>query len=201
MTSVPPAMHPARLAAWLDRLAHHHDETCRHCGRVGRLAASLTRIAGADEALEAAILSAATLHDIGKLGIPAALLDHPLQLTEAERERFQRHTDDGAALLAAEPGGELAVIVAQSHHERWDGSGYPHGLSGAAIPLAARLTSIADVYDALRAPRAYKEGRTHPRVMATMAHMQQQFDPQLLAIFLEAEAEVERLFASMTVAG
>ena len=162
---------------------------------MARLAVVLAEKAGVTSRLGDKLGEAAQLHDIGKLAIPAALLSKSGGLSAGERTRFQRHTHDGAALLAPIAGTALAQTIAQNHHERWDGSGYPAGLSGEPIPLGARLVSLANVYDALRAPRAYKDGRTHPEVLATMTRMNQQFDPNLLTIFLTKEATVNQTYA------
>src|SRR4051812_12303605 len=97
------------------------------------------------------IARAAPLHDVGKIGIPDGILLKPGRLTDEERAQMQMHTTIGARLLAGSrfPLPQLAEKIALTHHERWDGSGYPHGLAGAAIPLAGRIVAVVDVFDAL----------------------------------------------------
>lgn len=189
----------ARLDDLLHRLAVHHVDTWQHSQRVGRLACALAAetglagglggdLAGGDLAL------AASLHDIGKLRLPLRLMDKPGGLTVAEQERVRQHTADGAALLMAAGASVSAVAIARSHHECWDGSGYPMGLRGAAIPLAARLVSIVDVYDALRSARAYKPGRPRGEAMTEMSRMRERFDPELLAAFCNAETAMDATY-------
>jgi putative nucleotidyltransferase with HDIG domain len=194
MTSATPSAEPKCFAPLLRRMAAHHAETRRHCHRVAALAALLAARLGPDAGAVESIRNAGLLHDIGKLAIPVALLDQPNHLTNSERACLQRHTQKGASLLARIGGQAVARDVALSHHEHWDGSGYPFGLQGQAIPLAARIVSLANVYDALRSRRAYKEGRTHREVLATMINMHRQFDPQLLTQFLAMEASVARAY-------
>ncbi len=188
MTRAVPPIANATLAGLLGQLAAHHMETWRHSLRVGRLASVLAEQAGLAAPGGSGLALAASLHDIGKLNLPAALLGKAGGLTVEEQAHLRRHPVEGAALLRVVDGSGKAVAIAQGHHERWDGSGYPLGLCGSAIPLAARLVSIVDVYDALRAPRAYKPGRPHAEVMAEMFRMRNQFDPNLMTVF-QAAAE------------
>jgi putative two-component system response regulator len=196
MTSATPTNTPGDRAGLLDRLALHHPETHQHCHRVARLSALFAHRLGHSIPMLDQLSAAGLLHDVGKLTIPAALLNQPRPLTGNERARLLCHTQNGAALIAPIAGTAVAQNVALCHHERWDGSGYPFGLEGAAIPLAARIVCLADVYDALRAPRAYKSGCTHREVLATMTHMHRQFDPQLLTQFLAMETAIARAYDS-----
>jgi response regulator RpfG family c-di-GMP phosphodiesterase len=133
----------------------------------------------------------APLHDIGKAAVPDGVLNKPAPLTPEERAVMQTHTTIGADTLREvarrHPFStgflQMAVDIAQHHHEKWDGSGYPHRLSGEAIPLAARLLAIGDVYDALRSPRVYKHGFTHQEAVTHMLESPGHFDPALLDIF------------------
>jgi response regulator RpfG family c-di-GMP phosphodiesterase len=146
----------------------------------------------------------ATLHDIGKVGIEDAILQKPGSLTDDERERMQRHTrisssclKDVEACLGDTDFLQMAHEIALFHHERWDGSGYPTGLSGEQIPLAARIVSIVDVYDALAAKRPYKEAYEHDRCVAIMvAGRGSQFDPRLIDIFLEIQDRFREVVAA-----
>jgi HD-GYP domain-containing protein (c-di-GMP phosphodiesterase class II) len=142
----------------------------------------------------------AALHDVGKVGIPDSILLKPGKLTADEYDVMKPHTTTGADLLRGlmEDFGEYPLIamgaeVAQSHHEWWDGSGYPLGIAGRAIPLAARIVSIADVYDALTSRRVYKDAWSREDTMATLRENAGiQHDPELVEIFL---ARPEEIFA------
>ena len=125
------------------------------------------------------------LHDIGKLGIPDAILQKKGDLTEQELEIMRDHTTLGFRILEKHHGFRLAREIALNHHERWDGKGYPSGLKGEEIPLAARIVSVADVYDALLHERPYKEAWTPERCLATLQeNAGTQFDPTVVAAFV-----------------
>jgi response regulator RpfG family c-di-GMP phosphodiesterase len=143
----------------------------------------------------------APLHDIGKVGIPDRILKKPGSLDSAEWEIMRTHTTVGAEVIDAARTPELAkdsyvndVLqvarqIALSHHENWDGSGYPQGLSGKRIPQAAQLMAIADAYDALRSQRVYKEPWTHEAAIADIVSLSgKRFDPELVEVFV-AESE------------
>ncbi|MGA6925811.1 MAG: CHASE2 domain-containing protein, partial [Desulfosarcina sp.] len=192
-----------RLAA----LAETRDpETGRHLqrtqGYVRALARELRRhprYAGMLDATGINLLSkCAPLHDIGKVGIPDHILLKPGRLTPEEFEAMKAHTVIGARVLDAtaedletqEDDGYLVVArqIALSHHERWDGSGYPHGLKGGDIPLAGRLMALADVYDALTSKRTYKEAFSHEKAKRIIVEeMGKHFDPDLVRAFLTVE--------------
>jgi putative two-component system response regulator len=131
---------------------------------------------------------ASSLHDIGKVGIPDNVLLKPGLLTPEERVVIERHADIGAtaldAILARDQDDSLlrmARNIAASHHERWDGKGYPAGLSGEAIPLEARIVSVADVYDALTSKRVYKPALSHKEALDIISKGREtQFDPQIV---------------------
>ena len=143
----------------LDRLAlaaeFRDDNTGEHTRRVGRAAGALARALGLDEAEALLIERAAPLHDVGKIGIRDAILLKPGPLTPEEFTEMKRHTVIGAEILSGSVGPLLrtAETIALSHHERWDGHGYPQQLQGTTIPLAARITHVADVFDAMQHPR------------------------------------------------
>jgi putative two-component system response regulator len=169
------------------------DATGKHCFRVGRLSMLLAGRAGmAQQDLEGMDM-AARLHDIGKFAIPDAILLKRGRLDAAEMRLMQTHTTIGADLLAdgAQSMLQAAERVARHHHEFWDGEGYPLGLSGENIPLAARITALADVYDALSHVRPYKLAWSHSDSLAYIRKMRGiQFDPRLTDLFLEMMAEV-----------
>ncbi len=137
----------------------HDDTTGEHCYRVGRLASILGKEIGLEDDVCFLIDLAARLHDIGKLVVPDAILLKPGKLTPGEREIMETHTTAGADILAKSnvPQMHIAEEIARHHHERWDGSGYPMKLAGTAIPIAARVSALADVFDALTHKRPYKE--------------------------------------------
>jgi HD-GYP domain-containing protein (c-di-GMP phosphodiesterase class II) len=133
-----------------------------------------------------AIRQGALLHDIGKLGIPDAILLKPGSLTPSERKVMQQHAMYGYNILAPIINLRQTLDIARYHHERWDGKGYPYGLKGEQIPLVARLFAVVDVFDALTSDRPYRPAWTHAK---TLAYIREQsgyiFDPQVATYFLE----------------
>jgi putative two-component system response regulator len=157
-----------------------------------------------DDATVEMLYKSAPLHDIGKVGIPDAILLKPGKLTPEEFEVMKTHTTLGRdAILAAEklidaPSSflKLAREIAYGHQEKWDGSGYPEGLRGESIPLPARLMAIADVYDALISRRPYKEPFTHDKAMAIIREgRDKHFDPRMIDAFLQIEEEFKAIAA------
>lgn len=146
----------------------------------------------------------APLHDVGKTGVPDAILRKPGRLDEEEMTEMRRHCEYGATLLRkAEASLEfrsflsIAIQVAAHHHERWDGTGYPAGLSGTAIPLSARIMTLADSYDAMRTKRSYKEPYQHERCIEIIREESgKQFDPAIVAAFLSRQADFAAVAAS-----
>mgnify|MGYP001549994073 CR=1 FL=1 len=173
----------------LERLAiaaeFRDDETGRHTERVGETAALLGAALGLSDENVFLIRRAAPLHDIGKIGIPDAVLRKPGSLTGEEWAIMKGHAAIGARILS---GGRsrimrLAEEIALFHHERWDGSGYPEGRAGEQIPLAARLVMVADVFDALTSDRVYRAAWAPDLVLEYIARFAgQQFDPQIAAL-------------------
>jgi putative two-component system response regulator len=193
-------LHEEALAGLLARLAATDPEGPDHPQRVGRIAAILAAEVGLDAGACDLLARAATLHDIGKLALPEEILGHAHVLDPAERSKMERHTLLGAALLAhaTAPWMRLGALIALAHHERWDGSGYPGGLRGDAIPLAARLVAVADVYDALRSERPYKGAQDHEEAMARILTGDErigprQFDPAVLQALTRRAADVAAL--------
>ncbi|MHB1456488.1 MAG: HD domain-containing phosphohydrolase [Armatimonadota bacterium] len=148
---------------------------------------------------------ASPLHDIGKVGIPDAILLKPGKHTPEEFDIMKQHTVIGAQTLATAQNRyprnqfiSMGVEIARSHHERWDGTGYPNGLAGAAIPLAARIMAVTDVYDALRSTRCYKEAFTHEKSCGIILQGRNtQFDPVVVDAFLTQKQEFERIYTEM----
>ncbi len=148
---------------------------------------------------------ASTLHDIGKVGIPDSILHKPGKLTSQEFEIMKNHTNIGAnTLLEVKkkyPDSkflELGINITLYHHEKWDGSGYPHGLRGENIPLSARIMAIADAYDALRSKRVYKEAYSHEKSLEIIKQGKgTHFDPEIVDVFIENEAEFNNIFNNL----
>jgi putative two-component system response regulator len=129
------------------------------------------------------------MHDIGKIGIPDSIMLKPGKLTDEEFAIMKKHPEIGAEILGESDSDliALAKVVAMTHHEKWDGSGYPHGLKGENIPIEGRIVAIADVFDALTSKRPYKEAWTVDKAMAFL-HDQSgiHFDPQLVTLFQQS---------------
>jgi putative two-component system response regulator len=165
---------------------YRDDNTFEHTQRVGDLAARLARGLGLPEREVALIARAAPLHDIGKIAIPDSILLKPGRLTPEEFEVVKTHAVLGARVLA---GGTSELLraaegIARHHHERWDGAGYPDGLAGDAIPVAARVVHIADVFDVLVHERPYRESLTVEAAAAEIARgAGSDFDPEAVRVF------------------
>ena len=171
----------------LGRAAEYKDnETGMHVIRMSHFAQLLALAAGHSPAWAEDLLNAAPMHDVGKIGIPDAVLRKPGPLDADEWATMRRHPEIGAEIIGEHPSGvlQLAREIALAHHEKWDGSGYPRGLAGEAIPLSARIVAIADVFDALTTRRPYKEPWP---VQDALDHITAQagkhFDPALVALF------------------
>jgi putative two-component system response regulator len=178
-----------RLAA----IAEYRDpDSGEHSTRVGELAAELAIQVGEDRSWAQELRLAGRLHDVGKVAIPDSILRKPGSLTDAEFDVMKTHTTVGAAVFAGSRSTllQLAAEVALSHHERWDGSGYPAGLAGAAIPLSGRIVAVADVYDALVTAHRYKHAWTSQDAVAhIVAGKGAQFDPRLVDALVAVVAE------------
>lgn len=166
------------------------DETGQHTQRVGEMTGRLARAMGWSEPEAELIRRAAPLHDLGKIGVPDGVLMKPGKLTPEEFDIIKTHTTIGARILR---GGrselvQLAERIALGHHERWDGTGYPNGLSGEAIPLEARLVAIVDVFDALAHDRPYRKGWPVADILARIAEQAgRHFDPRVVEVFLSQD--------------
>ncbi|GAB3365165.1 MULTISPECIES: response regulator [Giesbergeria] len=172
----------------LGRAAEYKDnETGMHVIRMSHYAQQLALAAGYSPAWAEDLLNAAPMHDVGKIGIPDAILRKPGKLDASEWDVMRRHPEIGAQIIGEHTSGllQLAHSIALNHHEKWDGSGYPRGLAADAIPIEARMVALADVFDALTARRPYKEPWS---LESTLAHIQaqagQHFDPELVPLFV-----------------
>jgi putative two-component system response regulator len=192
------AVHHKRMTDQLDsaeavlfalaRMVEAKDEyTGDHCTRLAHNAVVFGEALGIQGEELTALRRAGVLHDIGKLGIPDSILRKPGKLDDAEWEIMRQHTSIGAALCEPLKSMRLTAPIVRHHHERWDGSGYPHGLAGDDIPLLARVFQIVDIFDALSFPRPYKPALPQEQVIAIL---EQEYargwrDPALMPVFLD----------------
>ncbi len=178
----------------LGRAAEYRDnETGYHIIRMSQMTAALAHHLGWDDEQCELILNASPMHDIGKIGIPDTILLKPGRFEPEEWEIMQTHAQIGADLLAGDdsPLLQMARSIALTHHEKWDGSGYPHGLAGTDIPQAGRIAAVTDVFDALTSSRPYKQAWPQEEAIA---FIQQQsgshFDPEIVEQFVSCLPEL-----------
>ena len=178
------------LAALSSALDLRDRETVGHSMRVVEYTARLAEQVGLDKESVNTIRRGALIHDIGKIGVPDAILNKPGALNKEERAIIERHPQIGYYILVGIPylKEELQLVI--YHHERWDGKGYPQGFGGEDIPLGARLFSIADTFDALTSDRSYRKGNTYEAARRVIEEESgRQFDPQAVAAFLSIPPE------------
>ena len=174
---------------------HHVQRVSEYCGWLG------AKLGLDDKDLESLRLAAA-MHDIGKLVIPDAVLLKPATLTESERTEIRKHAHAGEDMLKFSQRSliRIAARIAAQHHENWDGSGYPAGLAGESIDLFARITAVADVYDALSSDRVYRKALSPGAVLEYMREQRgRQFDPAIVDLLIENIDEVRELTIRRTV--
>lgn len=175
--------------------------TCSHINRVQHYALALAKAASLSGPELDAVSTGALVHDIGKLGIPDHILGKPGKLTTEEFKRIQTHVTIGADILSPIPFPFPVVDVVLTHHERWDGLGYPRGLKGEEIPIGGRIISLVDVFDALTSNRPYRKAMTHEEALAELrANAGRQFDPRLVELFSEIQPRCARELAEMEAA-
>jgi CHASE2 domain-containing sensor protein len=177
----------ARAAEWRD------EDTGEHVERIGALCERLALACGFTPREAETLRHASVLHDVGKIGIPDRVLLKPGKLDAEEWAVMQTHAAIGASMLSGSPSPlvQLGEEIARTHHERWDGSGYPAGLRGEEIPLAGRIVAICDVFDALRSKRPYKDAWTLDEALAEIARLRgTHFDPELTDLFLPLAGEL-----------
>jgi putative two-component system response regulator len=190
----------------LGRAAEYKDEdTGLHVVRMSNYANLIALAHGLPEDEAELLLNAAPMHDVGKIGIPDRILQKPGKLDDEEWVTMRRHCEIGAEIIGEHAAGvpllEMAKLVAISHHEKWDGSGYPNGLAGEAIPLVGRIVAVADVFDALTSVRPYKQAWSVDEAVAMLRQAAgRHFDPAVVASFervLPEILEVRRQFSDV----
>jgi len=188
--------HEETIIRLLTALESRDEETGGHVRRIGLFSAALANAANWPEDQVDNLRLAAPMHDIGKIGIPDAILRKDRKLTKKEFEVIKSHTTIGEQILKDSefPMIQLACEIALNHHEKWDGSGYPHGKSKENIPVAARMVALADVFDALSHDRFYHKASTEKQAIAIMhngrgAH----FDPELYDLFIKILPEIRMI--------
>ncbi|MFZ1992889.1 MAG: diguanylate cyclase [Solirubrobacteraceae bacterium] len=193
--STPPRTHNVLMQVLSERRPDLH----RHVYEVGRLVRDLGRDFGLDADQRDELLRAAELHDVGKLGIPDAILDKSGPLDEDEGRLMRQHTVIGERMLNADPVLAPVARLVRASHERWDGAGYPDGLAGVAIPLGARIIAACDALDAMTADRCYQAARSVPEALAELRRCAgTQFDPEVVAALC---ARVDRTAAPVGHSG
>ncbi len=183
-------------------IAEFHDvEAGRHNKRIGLYSGGLASQLGLPEEDVESITFASILHDIGKVAIPESILMKPGSLTPDEFEVLRNHTSLGAKILAnsSYPGMPMAASIALSHHERWDGTGYPRRMKNKAIPIEGRIVTLADQYDALRRNRPHKPALPHEAAFRILTEGDDRtspghFDPDVLDAFVRAAPDFDRIF-------
>lgn len=178
----------------LGEAGHYNDtDTGLHTWRMASYSRLLARAAGWSEHDAATLELAASLHDVGKIGVPDAILRASRSLSESEWALMKRHTEIGHRILSRSTGAifSLAAEIALDHHERWDGSGYPRGLAGLAIPEAARIVAVADVFDALSIQRPYKPAWSIDECLVEIRRIAgTHLEPRLVGLFEDVLPEI-----------
>jgi putative two-component system response regulator len=178
----------------LSMAAEYKDkETGAHIKRVSLYSAAIARRMGLDQETIETILYAAPMHDVGKIGMPDRILMKPSKLNPEEWDIMKQHTVIGAKILKGSDAEfiRMGEMIALDHHEKWDGSGYPNGLNGLEIPVASRIVSVADVFDALTSNRPYKETLSVETAMDIVREGKgSYFDPEVTDAFFAVQNEI-----------
>lgn len=181
---------------------YHDADTGGHIERMSSYSALLAQKLGMDAYFCERIKLASMLHDVGKISIPDAILKKPGLLTDDERKIMNTHAVNGYEMLAdaESPFLQMGAVIAWSHHEKWDGTGYPRGLRGEDIPLEGRIVALADVFDALCSRRCYKEAWPIENVLDIIRKSSgSQFDPQIVEVFFENLDEIYAIQAQYPI--
>ena len=186
------------IMAIADLAEKRDNETGEHMKRIGAYSAFIANKIGLSSKFCDDIKMYAPLHDIGKVGISDNILLAARKLTDEEFEIMKTHTTIGYNILKDRPFMEMAAEIAHGHQEKYNGSGYPQGLSGSDIPLSARITALADVYDALRSDRPYKEPFSHEKSkQIIMDGRGTHFDPGITDIFIKYHRDFESIYEEL----
>jgi putative two-component system response regulator len=171
-------------------------DTAGHIERIGLYAEALSRALGFSKSEAERMRHAAPMHDVGKIAIPDSVLLKPAGLDEAEWEVMRSHAALGAQLLSRSPSPllQLGETIARTHHERWDGTGYPHGVGGEDIPIEGRICAVVDFYDAVTMERPYRKGVPAQEVLQMMEQRSgTHFDPRVLKAFFKIQIDIAHI--------
>jgi len=188
--------------ACLSRAAEFKDnETARHTQRIAIYSHRLAIIAGSDNRHAELIRETAPLHDIGKIGVPESILLKPGTLNRDERKIIEQHPEMGAKILGTNLHSntmKMASLIALTHHERWDGAGYPYGLEGENIPVEGRIVALCDVFDALISVRPYKQAWPIDKIQQLIgSECGKHFDPKLAQLFMQHFSDFVEIHARL----
>lgn len=177
---------------------HHIERVNRYSSFIARYLKDVKNRQEIDEDFLDDIGFLAAMHDVGKIGTPDDILNKAGSLEPWEREVMNEHTKNGAYILSTYPN-PMARQIALHHHEKWDGSGYPFGMANQMIPISARIVALADVYDALRMKRSYKEAFSHEKTKEIIKSLSgNHFDPEIVDCFLKNDIEFDKIYISLT---
>ncbi|MGL6099625.1 MAG: HD domain-containing phosphohydrolase, partial [Fusobacteriaceae bacterium] len=185
----------AMISSFEMAAAYNDEDTGHHIVRVTKYSELIAKEIKLSASITRDISRYASLHDIGKIGIPDCILKKPGKLTEDEMIEMRKHPDIGCKIVKTANLGKVAENIVKFHHERWDGNGYPFKISGKKIPIEARVVAIADVYDALRQKRSYKTAYSHDEtVQIIVSESETFFDPKLIDVFLKLHTKFDEIF-------
>jgi putative nucleotidyltransferase with HDIG domain len=200
ITSIPVFQHYAQSAAELEHMAISIEEkdgyTAHHCDNIKNMAILLADKLGLSSEQISIISYGAFFHDVGKVKIPLEILNKPGKLTKEEFEIMKKHTIYGAQLLRSlkNPLIDRAAVIVEQHHERWDGTGYPHGLKGEEIDIGAAIVSVVDSYDAITSDRVYQKRRSKEEAVEEIKRCRgKMYHPDVVDVFVKYVEEIDKL--------